>query len=81
MARVDNNQVQNIVGDTEVVDFTEQIDVANVVVDDNLVGRGLSDNLLEKIELYLAAHYVAMTDPGLSLSSQTQGEAIYLLYY
>jgi hypothetical protein len=38
------------------------IATANVIVNDNLVGAGLSDATLTQIEIWLAAHLIAISD-------------------
>jgi len=66
-ARVDGNQVKGII-DTEltaaqVIPF---IDSANALVDQHLSDQSLSESLLTQIELWLAAHFVAIRDPARS---------------
>lgn len=39
------------------------ITIASMIVDDKLVGQGLSDDRLFEIERWLAAHFVAIKDP------------------
>lgn len=58
--RVSDADVKAIV---EGVDFdtTPFIETANVVVDQHLADKISNASLLEKIELYLAAHFVALT--------------------
>jgi len=62
----------NILNDTLDTNF---IDTANAYVDEILTSAGLSDTILEKIELYLAAHFVALTEEGGALTRKKLGEA------
>ena len=59
MARVTDDQVKEII-ETD-LDTTPFIDTATILVDD-LVGKCLSDEKLEKIELYLSAHFVTLQE-------------------
>lgn len=62
--RVTNVQVQVLVCDDN-TDCTSFIEVANLIVNENLVGKGLSSERLTVIELYLAAHfYVTSVERG-----------------
>ncbi len=51
------------------------IDTANLFVDTHLASAGHSDAILEKITLYLAAHFVAISDEGGALKSSKLGDA------
>ena len=51
------------------------IDTANVLVDTYLAASGLSESVLEKIELYLAAHFVALTEEGGGITRKKIGDA------
>lgn len=65
MARVEAEEVQQIVGDevdTEVVDAL--IEDASAWVDAHLVGVGLGEAALTSIEKYLAAHLTALVAEG-----------------
>ena len=55
MARVTNEEVQAILETTK--DTTPFITTANILVDAKLLDKGLSDDLLKQIELYLSAHF------------------------
>lgn len=66
VARVTAEEVKEIVN-TSIADdviLTNHIDTANVYVNDHLTDLGHSSAMLKKIELYLAAHFVALTDGG-----------------
>jgi hypothetical protein len=54
---------------------TNHIKTANTFVDEYLNTVGLSDNMLEQIELYLSAHYVALTEEGGPLTRDKLGDA------
>lgn len=51
------------------------IETANAIVEEHLVGAVTSEVLLNKIELYLAAHFTALTVERGSLIRTTAGEA------
>lgn len=73
-ARVSAAQVKELI-DTNIEDTVlaaSFIDTANLFVDTHLLTSGHSDGILEKIELYLAAHYVAITaEEGQRILSKT----------
>ncbi len=73
MPRVTELEVQAIV-DTE-RDPTPFIDVASLIVDENLLGKGLTVARLVQIELYLAAHFTTVTEERGSLVSSGGGDA------
>lgn len=64
MARVTGREVKGIIqtrfDEIEVEPF---VDTAHVLVDTHLAGAGLSEELLKQIELWLAAHLIAIDDP------------------
>jgi hypothetical protein len=76
-ARVTAEAVKEVVSTSlsDDVVLTNHIDTANVLVDEHLGASGLSDALLQKIELYLAAHYVALTEEGGALTRDKIGDA------
>lgn len=51
--------ISTTIGDPAVF---EHIEVASHLVDDLLVGKGLSTERLRDVELYLSAHFVAIRD-------------------
>ncbi len=61
MARITTSQVKTIVG-TELEDLSSFVSTAELIIDEQLKGKGMSDARLQQITLYLAAHFVAMTD-------------------
>ena len=60
MARVTAGQVKGLIDTNRSVD--QFIDVANVYVNEHLVSVISNTAILEKIELYLAAHFTALTE-------------------
>lgn len=77
MPRVTAETVKEVVATSlsdEVINHNH-IDTANVFVNEYLLDAGLSDAMLTKIELYLAAHYVALTDEGGALTRDKLGDA------
>ncbi len=75
--RVSAKEVKDILT-TSISDGTLQssfIDTAHVYVDDHLVGSTLSAAMLAKIELYLSAHFVALTEERGGLVESELGEA------
>lgn len=59
--RVTDADVKELFDDIVGFDTTNFIDTANVIVDEHLTSVISSVGLLTKIELYLAAHFVALT--------------------
>ena len=60
--RTSNEKVLEIF-DTDITDCTPFIVAANLIVDEQLSGEGLSDALLAEIERWLAAHLACAKDP------------------
>ena len=78
VARVSAGAVKEVVPTnlTDDVVTSNFIDTANVYVDTHLVpAAGHSDHILEKIELYLAAHFVALTEEQGGLTRKKIGDA------
>ncbi|KKN42006.1 hypothetical protein LCGC14_0717660 [marine sediment metagenome] len=71
MARVTNAQVKGIIVTT--IDTEPFIRSANVFVTNKLTNQGLSDALLTEIELWLAAHFVAIREG--KITDETMGDA------
>ena len=61
MPRVTDAQLRQVVT-VEATDAAHFIDTAHLIVDEQLVNKGMSDARLQKIELYLAAHFVTITE-------------------
>ncbi len=77
MARVTATTVKEIISTqlSDAVVNENHIVTANIIVSENLENQGISDPMLEKIELYLAAHYVALTEEGGGLTRDKLGDA------
>lgn len=75
MARVTTTEVNAIFAVETLSDLDTFITTANLVVTDELSSAGLSTNRLKQIELYLSAHYAAVTFEKGGLRKQKIGEA------
>lgn len=74
-ARVTSSEVKVIVS-TSIADVTTPfIDMATLIVDEDLADTGMSAARLTKIELYLAAHFVVMTEERGGLTRTRTGDA------
>jgi hypothetical protein len=56
-------------------DTTPFIATAQLIVDEDLADKGLSAGRLDQVVLYLAAHFVAVTEEKGGLTSERLGEA------
>lgn len=56
-------------------DTTPFIATAQVIVDEELAGKGLTADRLDKIALYLSAHFVCITEESGGLRRSRLGEA------
>lgn len=77
MFRVSPQELKTYLGlmandDTDVTIFLE---MGNILVDDELVGKGLSTNRLKMIELNLAAHYGCIAVEKGGLTRQKVGDS------
>lgn len=61
MARVLAAAVQALIAGADSVGYDAAIAVATTLVDDNLLGKGLSTAALTNIELYLAGHFALLS--------------------
>ena len=71
--RATDEQVRDIIPNTSITDLTPFINAANSVVDSvpaSDCGSDLADSQLEQTEIWLSAHYAAVTDPSLALQSE-----------
>src|SRR3972149_6681693 len=75
MSRVTEDQVRGVTGEPTTVDAAQAIETATLLVDEELATAGLSDARLTQIELYLAAHFLAITAREGPLAGETLGEA------
>jgi hypothetical protein len=76
-ARVTQQEVKTNVGmvTADATDLTLFIDNATMIVDEELVGKGLSDNRLKFIELHLASHFTVLSIEKGGLTRQKLDEA------
>ena len=75
--RIDATQVKEIIT-TSLADnviTTNMIVTAHIFIDEHLLSVGHSEALLAKIELYLSAHFVAVSEDEGTLSLSTLGDA------
>ena len=71
--RATDPEVRDIIPNTSISDLTPFINAANSVVDGVAAsdcGSDLSDSQLLQVEIWLSAHYAAVTDPKLALQSE-----------
>lgn len=75
--RITEAQIRELLPELDAdVSLTTFMDTANLLVSEDLVGRGLSDERLARIELYLAAHFAAVTTPNVQSESAGVGESL-----
>lgn len=60
--RVTDSEVFEII-DTSLTNIDPFINSASLIVDGYLLSKGLSDEILKQIELYIAAHLLSLKDP------------------
>ncbi len=73
--RVIDDEVKLIFPDTT-KNASPFIEVANLVVDETLASLGMSAERLKQIELYLAAHFMAITEERGAPRRQRLGETV-----
>lgn len=73
--RTDSNEVCALIDVKSGRDVEPFIESANLIVDENLVGKGLTDKRLKLIELYLSAHLVAVTEERGALVEKEFGDS------
>lgn len=72
--RVTDPEVRAIIPNTSFADLTPFIDSANVLVNRvaaSPCGSGLDDATLKEIEKWLSAHFASVSDPALSIVSES----------
>ena len=74
MPRTNSNDVNTLM-DTTGKDYTLFISWASLLVDENLVGKGLSDATLTMIECLLAGHYAVLSSQGGGVARRSVGES------
>lgn len=73
MARVTDSEVKAIIDTSR--DTTPFINNANLLITEILANSGLSTDRLKMIELYLSAHFVAVTEEKGGLTSSKVGNS------
>ena len=75
--RVTEAEVKSIIQTsmTDAVVLDPCITLASDIVDNNLVGEGLSTTLLKEIERYLSAHFVAITEERGGIIATKMGDS------
>lgn len=76
MSRVTVAEVKAIIDVEDDRDVSPFIELATLLVDENLASAGLSAARLKQIELYLSAHYTAVTVERGALSVSKLGDAL-----
>ena len=76
MARVTDAELRAIIDVEAERDLSPFIIMAALLVDEDLAGSSLSTARLKQIELYLAAHYTALTVERGSLAVSKAGDAL-----
>ena len=78
MARTTVDEVKNILDDTSLSDaiITSYIDDANVFVTDSLTGKGLSTDMMTKIEKWITAHMISVTRERMAAKEGAGGAEI-----
>lgn len=71
--RTTDQEVRDIIPNTVIVSLTPFINAANTIVDRlaaSACGSDLSDAELTQVEIWLSAHYAAISDPSLAVVSE-----------
>lgn len=74
MARVTSVDVQQIYPDFPGTDFAPFIEAADLLITEQLLGQGLSDDRLAIIEKWIAAHYAVLSLEKGGLSRERTGD-------
>lgn len=73
MALVTDNEVKEIIS-TDLTDLSAFIEVADLIVQEQLNDQGLTALRLKEIERWLAAHFVAMREDSARLAEEQVGD-------
>lgn len=73
MARVTDSEVRGLIKTS--FDVDPFIATAGLLVDESLVGQGMSEERLKTIELWLSAHFVAVTEERGALMRSKKGDS------
>jgi len=74
VARVTQENVRATTGFPNTIDASAAIETANVLVDANLLAKGLTEVVLRQIELLLASHFLVLTVEKGALAAETLGQ-------
>jgi len=74
--RVTDQEVRDIF-ETDISDLAPFITAANITVNENLSGQGLTDAALKEIERWLSAHMATARDPRTSKESMGDASETY----
>lgn len=72
--RVTDSEVRTLLGAESSLEVAPYVATANLLVTEELGSAGLTTDRLTQIELYLAAHFAALT-PNAPQANMTQGES------
>lgn len=75
MSRTSESAVRGLITVAEAFDVKSPMRTAEVLVDTYLSDKGLSEDLLELIELYLSCHFAALSQTEGPLAANSMGEA------
>ena len=73
MSRVTKEEVKELIKTS--LDVTSFIETAGLLVDESLVGQGMSEARLKLIELWLSAHFVAIAEERGALTKSEKGDS------
>ncbi len=73
MPRVTSSEVKGLINTN--FDVDPFIATANLLIEESLVGQGLSDVRLKTIELWLSAHFVAVAEERGALTGSDKGNS------
>ena len=76
MPIVTAQEVKDLLGTLDNMDFTEHVNAAGIVVEEDLVSSGLSDQRKKLVELFLAAHFATLALERGGLKSEEVGESV-----
>lgn len=73
MLRVNDSEVKKLIDTNR--DTTIFIQQANLIVNEDLLAKGMSEDRLKAIELYLSAHFTALTEERGGLTKFKNGDS------
>jgi len=75
MARISASDVGQIIQIPSGMNVTSQVETASLLVEETLASQGLTEARLKQIELYLAAHFVAINTEKGAIIRDSKGES------